>query len=177
MQTQQHIFLVGFMGSGKTYWGRLLADEIGLPFLDLDDYVSRVAGESIPAIFSRRGEMAFRILERDALRQLTAMPPLVAATGGGTPCFFGNMDWMNASGITVYLQTPPSVLAERLRPEMSDRPLLAGLAAADLPEFIARKLTERAPFYLQSKIIIAQPEHDTPVLKKLAPHLSVERQQ
>lgn len=176
MQTQQHIFLIGFMGSGKTYWGRMLAIQTGLPFLDLDEYIVQKAGESIASLFARTGEHAFRILEHEALRQLAAMPPGIVATGGGTPCFFGNMDWMNTAGTTVYLQTPPSLLAKRLQPEMSERPLLAGLEAADLSVFIAGKLAEREPYYLQSKIIIRQNHNDTPVLNELAPHLSVERQ-
>jgi shikimate kinase len=175
MQTRRHIFLIGFMGSGKTRWGQLLADQLDLPFLDLDEYVQTITGKSITDLFNLGGEKSFRLVESDALRHLGAMPDTVVATGGGTPCFFDNMNWMNENGTTVFLQTPPALILERLWPERAGRPLLAGLNETEFAEFIHKKLEERLPFYLQSSIVIEQPDNHTDLLKKMAPHLSVER--
>ncbi|MFN0037675.1 MAG: shikimate kinase [Saprospiraceae bacterium] len=158
MQTQQHLFLVGFMGCGKTHWGRLLAEKTGLPFLDLDRLLEEKEGKTIAEIFAEIGEAAFRALEHDTLRTLEHFPPTVIATGGGTPCFFDNMGWMNSTGTTVYLKTPPDVLAERLRNEKETRPLLAGLDDLGLQRFIEQKLAEREPYYLQAEVVLEQKE-------------------
>ncbi|MDO8366495.1 MAG: shikimate kinase [Saprospiraceae bacterium] len=160
MQTGNHLFLIGFMGCGKTHWGRLLAKKTGLPFLDLDDWISQKSGESIAQIFAEKGEHGFRVLERDALQALEDLPRSIIATGGGTPCFFDNLDWMNEIGTTVYLKTSPTLLAERLHQEKEFRPLLAEVQDHDLQDFIAQKLEEREHFYLQAKVILAQSKDD-----------------
>ncbi len=157
MQTGQHIFLIGFMGCGKTYWGRILAEKIGLPFLDLDDWISNNSGQSIAHIFSEKGEPGFRVMERDALQALAALPASIIATGGGTPCFFDNLDRMNEIGTTIYLKTPPTLLAERLRHEKEFRPLLAEVQDGDLHDFIAKKLEEREPYYRRAMVVLEQP--------------------
>ena len=156
MQTSRHLFLLGFMGCGKSYWGKILASKLGLPFLDLDEWISDKEGKTVAQIFAEKGEAAFRLMERDALHSLADLPTSVVATGGGTPCFFDNMDWMNRNGTTIYLDTPPTLLAERLRGTKADRPLLAAMAEADKQEFISLKLQERMPFYVQAKLIIEQ---------------------
>lgn len=158
MQTRQHIFLIGFMGCGKTYWGQILAKKLGLPFHDLDDLIATRSGKCIAEIFTEDGEPGFRQLEHDTLQTLADLPPSVIATGGGTPCFFDNMEWMNACGTTIYLSTPSTLLAERLRHEKEIRPLLHLVNNVDLQRFIENKVKERAPCYLKAKIILEQIE-------------------
>jgi len=146
-------FLIGFMGSGKTYQGTRLAKRLGVPFVDLDERIETHEGRTIPKIFEQQGEAAFRRLERRYLHELEHEAPCVVATGGGTPCFFDNMDWMNAHGITVFLKTPVPVLAARLRADPGVRPLLANVPEDQLENYIARLLEQRAPYYLMAKAI------------------------
>lgn len=141
------IFLVGFMGSGKTYWGKRLSASVELPFIDLDGLIVSRMGQSIPELFAIHGEAGFRRIEQFLLHELLAGDAAVVATGGGAPCFFDNMDRMNRDGRTIYLQVPVDVLAERLGRDMQKRPLLSGLTPADLPAFIEQLLQKRAPFY------------------------------
>ena len=121
------IFLIGFMGSGKTTLGKKLARVLGYDFVDLDKVIEEESGVSVPDYFSRHGEDAFRQLERDCLRTRLPAGPVVVATGGGAPCYFDNMDWMNEHGVTVYLMLPPGVLASRLNGSRN-RPLISGLS-------------------------------------------------
>lgn len=141
------VFLVGFMGSGKSFWGRRLAETLDVPFYDLDALIVARAGKNIPEIFAESGETGFRQQERTQLLELLEQTPAVVATGGGTPCFFDNMEQMNRKGRTIYLDMPVEILAQRLGKDMQRRPLLAGLSAAELPDFIKRFLEKRAPFY------------------------------
>lgn len=142
------------MGSGKSSIGRLLAPSLGLPFIDLDQYIEQQQGLSVPALFESLGEAAFRDLERAALRTVAQGAPAVVATGGGAPCYFDNMSIMKAAGKTLYLKTSPEALALRLRPELGTRPLLNGQDAQSLPGFIAGLLAKRAPFYEQADIVV-----------------------
>lgn len=151
------IFLTGFMGSGKSYTGRRLSEALGIPFIDLDHWIEDQEGQSIQAIFEKSGEAAFRQIEREALHQMIAYEQAVIACGGGAPCFFDNMEWMNRHGITVYLQTPVAELCRRLLPEMAHRPLLKGLNEHTLPAFIGEKLALREPYYLQSQVVAPLP--------------------
>lgn len=171
MQTSVPVFLIGFMGCGKTYWGRLLAQKLDRPFDDLDDLIEARAKQSIAEIFKSKGEPEFRALERDALLATLNFSNLILATGGGAPCFFDNMDWMNAHGTTIYLKTPPTLLVERLRAEKHIRPLLAGVQDGDLLRFIEMKLSEREAYYLQAKIVVEQSEKQEDVLEKILVHL------
>lgn len=155
------------MGCGKSYWGNNLAIKIELPFLDLDDLISAKEGKTTAQIFAEKGEAGFRLIERDALRLLADLPVQVIATGGGTPCFFDNMNWMNQHGTTIFLNTPPTLLAERLRGEKEFRPLLRSVQDVDLLDFIIKKLEERAEFYLQANIILEQIVGDEEFLEKL----------
>ena len=151
----RHLFLIGFMGCGKSWWGKTLAEQSGQPFIDLDAFIEASAGQSIAGIFAESGETGFRLLEHDCLRRLAALPPSIVATGGGTPCFFDNMDWMNRHGHTAYLQTPPEVLFERLRRQTARRPLLRDLDDAGLQHFIHERLAAREPYYIQAQVIVA----------------------
>jgi len=147
-------FLIGFMGSGKTYQGMRLANRLGVPFVDLDACIEVGEGRTIPAIFEQQHEAAFRRIEQRYLHELEHEAPCVVATGGGTPCFFDNMDWMNAYGITVFLKTPVPVLAARIRTDPVVRPLLAGIPEDHLEQHIARLLEQRMPFYSRAKVIV-----------------------
>jgi len=162
------IYLIGFMGCGKSTIGDELADLLGFVFIDLDEHIIEQQGRSIVEIFEEDGEKKFREIERDALYQLSGMFNSVIATGGGTPCFHDNLEWMKATGMTIYLDTPAEILAERLKPEKQARPLLADLNDGQLLEFIQNKIRERASFYNDSEIIYHQKENNMPVAKDLA---------
>lgn len=148
------IYLIGFMGSGKSSLGRRLAKKLAYPFVDLDQEVENLAGMSIPDIFLRLGERHFRELEQKVLQQTVAHHKAVIATGGGTPCFFDNMEFINAHGVSVYLRMSPASLAFRLEHAQIHRPLVEKRKGEDLLQFIEEKLGEREPWYLQARCII-----------------------
>jgi len=141
------------MGCGKSYIGKQLAQSLGWDFLDMDDFLEANEGMSISQIFAEGGESLFRKLERNYLQATYDFENTVIATGGGAPCFFDNINWMNNNGATIYLKTPVSVLVDRLKPETAHRPLLAEKTDAELNDFIQTKLNQRAPFYQQAKHI------------------------
>src|SRR5688572_20150646 len=123
------IFLVGFMGAGKTYWGQQLSQKLNLPFFDLDDQVVSHEGKPINEIFADSGEEYFRLLEKDTLHIITeSHDSFVMACGGGSPCYFNNVDYMNQSGTTVWINTPIDTLFNRLKEEKSRRPLIKDLS-------------------------------------------------
>ena len=155
-----HIYLVGFMGSGKSYWGKRLAEHLGRPFFDLDEVIEAGEDQAVLALFSTIGESGFRELERRYLHQMEHQPPAVVATGGGTPCFFDNMDWMNAHGTTVYLKTSYQLLQERLAAGKDRRPLLSGLSDAELLQFIEALLAKREVFYRQAMATVERVEDE-----------------
>ena len=147
------IFLIGFMGSGKTTLGRRLASKMGYEFIDLDHKLEQQVELSIAEYFSFFGEDAFRKFESEVLKQTKYPVHTVIATGGGVPCFFNNMDWMNAHGKTVYIKLSPKTLASRLENEKEERPLLRQHHGEALVNFITDKLTEREKFYNKANII------------------------
>lgn len=134
------------MGAGKSYWGKRWAAATGLAFVELDSVIEAALGQPITEVFATKGEMFFRQQESNLLKQC-AKDNCIVATGGGTACFFDNMDWMNAHGTTLYLQAAPPLLAGRLAGEKAQRPLLQQVSDANLENFIANKLAEREPFY------------------------------
>ncbi|HAP28830.1 MAG TPA: shikimate kinase [Porphyromonadaceae bacterium] len=148
------IFLIGFMGSGKSTLGRALAQRVpGCAFIDLDEEIERRAGMSVREIFDTLGQERFRALEADTLRSLC--PPegtqvCVVATGGGTPCRPGAMEWMNAAGTTVLLRASDAVLLRRLLQAQGERPLLRGMDTPRLAAFIREEQLRRAPAYTQA---------------------------
>lgn len=141
------IFLIGYMGCGKTTLGRALSIATGVRFVDLDELIEENEGTSISVIFRERGEEAFRRIERDTLRGLCREENLIVGCGGGTPCFFDNMAAMAAGGTTVFLEASVGRLAERLKAARASRPLIAALTDDELERFIAGNLQERRPFY------------------------------
>ena len=148
-----NLYLIGMPGSGKTTLGGTLAAHYALPFLDLDAEIVARAGQVIPAIFLQYGEAHFRRLETEALREIVARPgPLVLATGGGAPCFHDNLDTLNATGFTLWLDVPVPILAARLATaaETASRPLLA--AAGPTEKWISETLAARMQFYRQARL-------------------------
>jgi len=147
------------MGSGKTFWGRKLSEKLSLPFFDLDEQVEAHEGKTIPEIFSQSGEEHFRLVEKDALHIITeSHDSFIMACGGGTPCYFNNIDYMSREGTTVWLSTALNVLHDRLLKEKENRPLLKGLSEDQLRGFIAKKYADRKIFYEQADIIINEEE-------------------
>lgn len=148
------IFLVGFMGCGKSKLGKAVANKLGLPFLDLDDLIEVKNQMSIPELFAAFGEDGFREREKQTLQEGAIANDAIIATGGGAPCFFDNMDWMNKNGVTVFIDTPVKVLADRLINARVERPLVKGKSYEELVVFIETKLEERRPFYSQAQVIL-----------------------
>ena len=143
----RRIFLIGYMGSGKTTLGQAFARALGLEFIDLDWYIEERYHRSIADIFAERGEEGFRSIERSLLHEVGEFEDVVIATGGGTPCFFDNIDYMNSVGQTVFLDVSPAVLFRRLKVAKAKRPLVAGKTDTELQEFIRTALDRRLPFY------------------------------
>src|ERR1051325_410673 len=149
------IFLIGFMGSGKTYWGRLLSQKLSIPFFDLDEQVAEQAGKSIVDIFATEGEEYFRTLEKDVLYEITEKnESFVMACGGGSPCYFNNIDYMSQAGTTVWINTDFETLLKRLIGEKDNRPLIKGLSDDQLRIYITRKFADRKIYYEQAELVI-----------------------
>lgn len=167
------IVLVGYMGSGKTTVGQLLAEKLKLDFLDLDDYIETQLDAKIPEIFKEKGEIFFRKAEHQYLKEvLEKKQAIVLATGGGTPCYSGNMDLINSKTENVfYLKVSIPGLIQRLYKEKDHRPLIKHLADEDLPEFIGKHLFERSPFYSLSKHTVVS---DSKTADEIAAEISEE---
>jgi len=149
------IFLIGFMGSGKTHWGQRLSEKLNIPFFDLDEQITTHEEKSITEIFSGNGEEYFRLLEKDILHIITeSHENFVMACGGGAPCFYNNIDYMNQSGTTVWINTPIETLFQRLIAEKENRPLIRELTNAQLKGFIIKKFSDRKIYYEQADIVI-----------------------
>ncbi len=149
----KRIFLIGFMGSGKSTVGRNLANALKWKFIDLDTYIEDKQGFLVSEIFSRDGESVFRLMEQQALEEVSKMDNVVIATGGGVPCFFNNMENMKQAGLTMYLKLSPESLLQRLLPARKTRPLIADKSDAELLLYIEKKLEERESFYCQASVV------------------------
>lgn len=145
------IILIGYMGAGKTTVGKELAAALGVTFYDLDWYITMRYHRSVPEIFAERGEEGFRELERRMLHEVAEFENVVVSCGGGTPCFFDNIDYMNSLADTIYLQATPEVLAMHLRMGKGKRPLLEGKTPEELEAYIQEMLQTREPFYQKAK--------------------------
>ena len=148
------IFLIGFMGSGKSTLGSQLARAIGYRFVDMDHMIEETAEMTIPGIFKEHGEEVFRKWERDILRELCSQEQVVVSTGGGAPCHADMIDIMNRCGDTVYIRLSVPVLLERLRHSKTQRPLIQGKSEKELREFISSLLEEREHFYSRARFIV-----------------------
>lgn len=158
----KRIYLIGPMGCGKTYRGRWLSEQTGRPFVDTDEQIEAMHGQTVAEIFQANGEKIFRESEQKILHQTIDYQEVIVATGGGTPCFFDNLDWMKKHGTTVYLRTPPALLAQRLKQEMHLRPLLSQVDLHNLESHLDKLLQQREKFYAQATIIIEQPWPEQP---------------
>lgn len=148
------IFLIGFMGCGKSTMGRSLAAALNLTFVDLDTYLEERFFRTIPQIFAEEGEDAFRRKERKVLEEVAAFDQVIVATGGGAPCFFDNMELMNEAGYCVFLDVDMETLIHRLTHARIERPLVKGKSPNELREFIGGLMQKRRPFYEKARYII-----------------------
>ena len=148
------IFLIGFMGSGKTTIGRRLAERIGFDFVDTDRFIEMQHGMTVSELFSRYGETAFREMEHDILLKIQNVEYAVVSTGGGMPCYGDNLDVMRSCGKVVYLKLSPQALTRRLLCSRNERPLIKGKTEKKLQQYIVEKLKEREPFYSRAHMIV-----------------------
>ena len=143
------------MGSGKTHWGRQLSQKLDIPFFDLDEQIISHEEKEINEIFTQNGEEYFRLLEKDTLHIITeSHDSFVMACGGGTPCYFNNIEYMNQSGTSVWINTPTETLLKRLVVEKSKRPLIRELDNDQLRNFIGKKYADRRIYYEQADVIM-----------------------
>lgn len=143
----KRIFLIGYMGAGKTTLGKALSRELGLEFIDLDWYIENRYRKSINQIFQEKGEEGFRILERNMLHEAGEIEDVVVSCGGGTPCFFDNMDYMNLQGQTLLLSASMEALLRRLNISRKKRPILRDKTPEQLESFVQEALKDREPYY------------------------------
>ncbi|MEP6584290.1 MAG: shikimate kinase [Ginsengibacter sp.] len=148
------IFLIGFMGSGKSHWGRIWASKIGIPFYDLDERIEEGSGIKITNIFETEGEEKFRELESYHLKKFDDNNNFLLACGGGTPCFCDNIEWMKSQGKVFYLKSKPELIVKRLFDETTHRPVIKNLSPAELLPFVQNKLVERERYYLQAHHVL-----------------------
>ena len=153
------IFLTGYMGAGKTTLGKAFARYMNIPFIDLDWYIEERFHKTVGELFIERGETGFRELERNMLHEVAEFENVVISTGGGAPCFYDNMDFMNRTGKTVFLKVHPDVLFRRLRVAKQQRPILQGKEDEELKAFIVQALEKRAPFYQTNWKIVGRLKH------------------
>lgn len=147
------IYLIGFMGSGKSFIGKKLASKLGYEWLDLDNEIERETEMKIHDIFQFWGEERFREIERDCLRKTYSREKIVVSCGGGTPCFYENMEEMKAQGTVVYIQTPKEIILGRLRQKRDHRPMISKLDDDGLKAFIDEKIKERKKVYVKAEYI------------------------
>ena len=145
------IIIIGYMGAGKTTVGKALAAELQVPFYDLDWYIESRMRKTVKELFDERGEEGFRQIERNMLHEVAEFENVIISCGGGTPCFFDNMDYMNQQGETVYLKATPDVLYDHLRMGRGVRPLLLNKTPEEVQRFIREQLAQRESFYLKAK--------------------------
>jgi shikimate kinase len=148
------IYLIGYMGSGKSTIGRLLANKLKLDFIDFDNYIEDETKKSITQIFDTDGEVKFRKMEHQLLKKFLKEDNLIISLGGGTPCFHNNIEIINNSGISIYLKADVKTLCNRLSIEKDNRPLIRDLSRIDLKKFIEKNLKERSEIYEKAHFLI-----------------------
>jgi shikimate kinase len=159
------IYLVGYMGSGKSTIGRELANRLDLTWIDLDDEFETRYKISIPDFFSKYGETAFREIEHKILKDISLRPDIVVSTGGGSPCYLDNMQLMNQTGFTVYLKAPADLLISRIELSTRKRPLFQRMQGENFMQKISLHLESREQFYEQAKMVVSAEKPDFESLK------------
>ena len=147
----RRIILIGYMGSGKTTVGKALSKETGMMFYDLDWYIESRMHKTVSQIFAEKGEEGFRKIEHNMLHEVAEFEDVIISCGGGTPCFFDNMDYLNQQGDVIYLKATPETLYKHLLMAMIERPLLKGKSAEELIAYITEHLEQRKPFYQKAR--------------------------
>jgi shikimate kinase len=149
------IYLIGFMGSGKTYWGKQLSNKLNIPFFDLDDQIAEDTGKGINQIFDENGEEYFRMREKEILHLLSeSHASFVMACGGGTPCFFNNIDFLKKQGKVIWISCSTEIIYNRLIEEKEKRPLIKKINNKELKSFITKKYSARKIYYRQANIVL-----------------------
>lgn len=155
--TQRHchrIILIGYMGAGKTTVGKALAAELGLRFYDLDWYIESRMRKTVAQLFAELGEEGFRRIERNMLHEVAEFEGVLISCGGGTPCFYDNMQYINQQGLTLYLKASPEVLYKHLKMGKSVRPLLLNKTPEEVQRFISEQLKSREQFYTRAQFTL-----------------------
>lgn len=150
----KRIIIIGYMGSGKTTVGHALSQELGLPFYDLDWYIETRMHRTVKQIFDEKGEEGFRKIEHNLLHEVAEFEDVIISCGGGTPCFFDNIDYINRQGETVYLKCTTDVLYKHLKMGKTVRPLLLNKTPDEVKTFIEAQLKQREPFYAKAKHVV-----------------------
>ena len=156
------ITLIGYMGTGKSHISNILSNKLNFKLFDLDKEISEKYKLTIPQFFEKYGEIKFRKAEKDALEEILALKEnCILSVGGGTPVYYENMETINSESISIYLRTGISTLAERLKKNKQKRPLISNIPDEDLPEFIAKHLFERNPYYSKARYIVDTDQKST----------------
>lgn len=161
------IYLIGYMGSGKSMLGKSLAKALGISWIDLDSEIETRYKISIPDFFVKYGESAFRDVEHKVLNDIALIPDIVVSTGGGVPCFHNNIELMNQTGLTIYLEATPEIILTRIGPYAWKRPLFQRMDGTDILEKITVHLKSREKFYQQAQLTIDAANPDIEKLKNL----------
>lgn len=156
----RRLFLIGYMAAGKTTLGRWAARRLGYDFIDLDHYIESRYMKSVSDLFAERGEEGFREIERRMLHEVGEFDRVLISTGGGTPCFFDNMDYMLSQGLTVYLEASVPVLCRRLKCSRTKRPLVDSKTEEELAGFVAEMLTRRDIYYRRAHAVFNSDEYE-----------------
>ena len=141
------VIIIGYMGAGKTTVGKALAKQLGIPFYDLDWYIESRMRKTVAQLFNERGEEGFRKIEHAMLHEVAEFENVIISCGGGTPCFFDNMQYLNSMGDTIYLKATPEVLHKHLMMGKGVRPLLLNKTPEEVQTFITEQLALREPYY------------------------------
>jgi shikimate kinase len=157
-KNRSSVFLLGLMGSGKSFWADKLGKLLNIPSFHLDDEIERAEQKTIAEIFDEKGEDYFRQKETEVLKSFSDKNNFILSVGGGTPCFNNNMDWMNENGITIWIDEPIEIIKKRLLKEKSHRPLIANVADEDLYSFLSDMHEKRSVYYAKAKHNLKQDE-------------------
>ncbi|HEX5151143.1 MAG TPA: shikimate kinase [Parafilimonas sp.] len=166
-----NVFFIGLMGSGKTFWAHRLGAVLNIPAFDLDTEIEKAEGKPIAAIFAEKGETYFRGKENEILKSFAGKNNFILSTGGGAPCFYDNIEWMNEHGITIWIDEPPATIAKRLQKEKLHRPLIAHVEDETLSDFFVRMREKRKSFYAKATYhLTGSPITEESLLKIISPN-------